>query len=141
MGDAGMHRNAWSRSRSSTRTAGLVLSLLLITAYGCGIRSGELVGGSLGITLNGRGEIRRLADLGSGRNYSPRGITSPLLSVRIDSVLHAPRSSRWDRQNGLLTLRYPGDVSATVRVVIDRCVADRVHESAMGAQPIAKTSP
>jgi len=115
-----MRRNALNRTRSTTRTAGLVLSLLLITTYGCGVRPVELVGGSLGITLNGRGEIRRLIDMESGRNYSPRGITSPLLSVRIDSVLHVPRSSRWDRRDGLLTLRYPSDVTATVRVAIAR---------------------
>lgn len=113
-----MHRNALNRSRSTARAVGLMpLLLLLISTVGCGSRPGALVGGSLGITLNGRGEIQRLVDVETGLNYSPHGIKSPLLSVRIDSVLHAPRSSRWDEQNGLLTLRYPGDVTATVRIV------------------------
>ena len=112
-----MHTISLHRSRSTARVTGVVLSLLLITVSSCGSRPGELVAGSLGITLNGRGEIGRLVDLESGHNYSPRGIKSPLLSVRIDSVLHAPSSSRWNQQDGLLTLRYSGGITATVRIV------------------------
>jgi hypothetical protein len=81
------------------------------------MRPVDLTAGSLGITLNGRGEITRLTDLETGEVHNPRKVSSPLLSVRIDSVLHAPRSARWDGEAGLLTLHFPDDVTATVRVV------------------------
>ena len=115
-----MNRNVLNRLRAHSWSPGLVLLLLTVTGYGCGHRSVEIAGGSLGIILNGRGEIRRLVDMDSGRRYSPRGITSPLISVRIDSMIRAPNSSRWDRQAGLLSLHYPGDVEATVLVEIER---------------------
>ncbi|MFC1545361.1 hypothetical protein ACFL44_01575 [Gemmatimonadota bacterium] len=90
----------------------------MVLAGGCSKRSVDITAGSLEITLNSRGELTRLTDRATGQRYSPPGITSPLLSVRIDSVLHAPHSSRWDRGgSGLLTLRFPGDVTAGVRVV------------------------
>jgi len=98
-------------------TTRLMLLLMVIVASGCGSGPGELTAGTLGITINGRGEITRLIDLDSGSNHSPDGISSPILSVRIDSVLHAPRSSDWDHETGLLTLRYPEDVEATVKVL------------------------
>jgi hypothetical protein len=97
-------------------TAGLLVTLVLASACGRGVRHAELAGGSLGLALNGRGEIRRLIDLETGRNHAPRGMTSPLLSVRIDSVFYTPRASRWQRREGRLTLHYPGGVTATVRI-------------------------
>ncbi len=103
-------------SYPSARWYAIGLGLVLLAGCGRGTRHAELAGGTLGIALNGRGEIRRLIDLDTGSRYTPSGISSPLLSVRIDSVLISPRSSRWQRRRGLLTLHYPGGVTATVGV-------------------------
>lgn len=104
--------------RSVRRRHGVALTVSLVVA-GCGpLATGrtDWTAGILRLSVDGRGDVVRMIDERTGRDYGATVVPSPLLSVQVDGVLHAPESLEWRSADGTATLRYPGGVTAEVRV-------------------------
>jgi len=98
---------------TSSRMLMMLAAVLLVG--GCAGRT-EWRAGALRLTIDGRGRIVRMADARTGRDYRARTVPSPLLSVQVAGVLHAPRSFTWQPSDSTGTLQYAGGVTARVRV-------------------------
>ncbi|MBE0595209.1 MAG: hypothetical protein IH616_22705, partial [Gemmatimonadales bacterium] len=93
----------------------ILCSVAATLLAGCG-RETAWTAGELSVAVDARGRVVRLADASTGTDYRWDGVTSPLLSLQIDGVLHPPRSFDWDAEDGTATLQYSGQASARVRV-------------------------
>ncbi len=96
-----------------------VVAMTAVALGACGElgRGGtEWAAGDLQLTVDKRGAVTRLIDSASGQDYAADGVDSPLLSVHVAGTLHPPTAFEWEPAEGVATLRYPGDVAATVRV-------------------------
>ncbi len=97
-----------------------LLSLCVLLSVILGSCSGgakaDWSAGSLGLTVDRRGNVVRMVDKNTGRDHRAREIDSPLLSVQVDSVLHPPLAFDWNAEQATASLEYPGGVGATLRV-------------------------
>jgi hypothetical protein len=59
------------------------------------------------LEIDAQGRILTLQDRQQGQNYALRDQENVLLSIRVDSVWEKPGSSSYDRENRILTFRYP----------------------------------
>jgi hypothetical protein len=96
--------------------AALALSVLLSGCGSFGTGRTDWDAGTLRVAIDRQGRISRMTDIRSRLDYRADTVTSPLLSVQVDGVLHAPESFAWRRADSTATLHYAGGVTATVRV-------------------------
>jgi hypothetical protein len=69
------------------------------------------------IGLSNDGRLNELTALASKTNYLPSGQNSSLLSVKLDGKVLEPASLNWKAKPAELTLTYPGNLVATIKVV------------------------
>jgi hypothetical protein len=72
--------------------------------------------GELELTIDGRGRIVRMVDRNTGADHRADEISSPLLAVQTNGVLHSPDAFIWSGETGIATLGYPGGVSVQLTV-------------------------
>ncbi|WP_138476790.1 hypothetical protein [Dyadobacter bucti] len=70
----------------------------------------------LTLGLNNRGNIVSMQEKVSGKEYFPKGQSSPMLSLYKDSVYTAPEKAVYDPQKQSITLQYEGGITATIGV-------------------------
>ncbi len=68
------------------------------------------------IRIDGRGFVTALVSRLSGREYSPQGHPSPLLSVHDRGALLSPLSASFHQGNRVVELRYSNGATATVKI-------------------------
>jgi hypothetical protein len=70
----------------------------------------------LTLGINDRGHIVSMQEKVSGKEYFPKGQSSPVLSLYKDSVYSAPEKAVYDPQKQSITLRYKDGITATIGV-------------------------
>lgn len=67
------------------------------------------------ISIDDTGQIHTLEDIKNATNYISKDSDATLLSLQVDSTSHRPTTVSYN--NGLLTLNYPEQITATVKVL------------------------
>jgi hypothetical protein len=104
-----------ARHRHWSQHLGAALGVSLLLGA-CAPDGSDWTAGTLQISVDDRGRVTRMVDTRSGRDYLADAVPSPILSVQLDGVLHAPVSFTWTGAGGAATLTYPGGVTAKLRV-------------------------
>lgn len=93
----------------------IIISLLPFVAFSRGDKTIKpdmstgitLRSGQLKITLDKKGMITSLADLGTGRELLDSTLPAPLLSIRCAGTTEMPGGATYDPKKGVITLRFP----------------------------------
>jgi hypothetical protein len=102
----------------STLLVGLSLALLVGACSLPSRRHLEWPAGTLRLRVDHRGYVVRVTDLQTGHDYRADQVESPLLSLQVDGVLHAPRVLTWDSTQHVARLEYPDGLTAHVAVTV-----------------------
>lgn len=70
----------------------------------------------LKLVLNKEGNVAALTDKASGRNYSPAGQSSALLSLYKDSIYFKPVAASFNQKKNLITLKYGNGSIAEIMI-------------------------
>jgi hypothetical protein len=95
----------------------LLLSLLLILFIYSVHAQVNLSTRQFRIELSKNGRLTGLTSIPADKNYVPQGVSNALLTVKVDGKELEPVSLQWKAKPGLLTLSYPGNLEATIKVV------------------------
>lgn len=75
---------------------------------------------SMQIDISDKGLITSIIDLNSKKNYLPKDANAPLLALRVDNKYLNPESATWDKNKSIITLSYPGKITASIKVVANK---------------------
>jgi len=96
-------------------TRWLLLVAAVTTACSPG-RGAEWAAGDLHVSVDGTGHVVGLVDGSTGVDYRADEVPSPLISLKVGGVLHAPTAFSWDAAAGIATLEYPDGLAARIAV-------------------------
>ncbi|UCD23435.1 MAG: hypothetical protein JSW51_10340 [Gemmatimonadota bacterium] len=110
-------RRTSQRSLGYRRLAAFVLSFYFaMTPSACSSGRANWTAGDLELTIDDNGMIVRMVDRHTGVDHRSNQVSSPLLAVQTDGVLHRPNYFNWNEETGIATLDYPVGVSAQLAV-------------------------
>lgn len=95
-----------------------ILALLISMLWGCSDKS--LVSfetDALRFAIDAKGQLISLYDKTGKAEYKATNVSAPILSLRIDGVVEEPLKAQWDEEAQLLTLDYPSESKATIKIV------------------------
>lgn len=98
------------------RIAAALLLIFLLGHCSGPDKGPRFTAGSLTLGLDGHGRLLELTDTATGLNYLAEEVPSHLLSIRVEGEIYPPDQLLFDGKEGLITLRYPRDIRADVRV-------------------------
>ena len=103
-------------AQKAGRFASALLLIFLLGSCSGPEKGPRFTAGNLTLGLDGQGRILELTDTASGLNYLAEEVPSHLLSIRVEGEIFPPEQLLFDRKEGLITLRYPQDIQAEIRV-------------------------
>lgn len=97
----------------------LIILFLGFIFFSCNSNQGsfELASDHFSIVIDSKGNLIEYSDAASGENHLVTDTLSPLMSIRVDSVIHAPELATFDAEKAEVMLSYPGDIEVVIGVL------------------------
>ena len=92
--------------------------ILLLLFFCCSMVTNELEfsTNSFEVSINSKGNITKLGDKKSGKNYLCKDMATPLMSIRVGNKIFPPHSATFKKENKTITLNYENEIVAQIKV-------------------------